>query len=179
MQDLSSSIRIGNRLPWTYVKDGRTGGDVRINSNPSVLIALYLTSCISISSYSLSSFAYIIRDYLSVPYDYWKEIIMVVGQVGFQWLFMRNSSWTQRYTYMVIALSVSMVGSIMLLPLIFYSFSSAVSPMAASFYFLVVVFSIFLLHRVLVKKKGLPLHLTYTWILYRLFLLLYLFYPRS
>ncbi len=152
---------------------------MRISSNPSVLIALYLTFCIFISSYSLSSFAYIIRDYLHVSYDYWKEIIMVVGQVGFQWLFMANSSWTQRYTYMIIALSVSMVGSIMLLPLIFYSFSSEVSPMVAGFYFILVVLSIFLLHRVLVKKQGLPLHLTYTWILYRLFLLLYLFYPRS
>ena len=57
---------------------------------------------------------------------------MVVGQVCFQWLFMIQSSWAKRQTYAILALSVSMIGSVLLLPLILLAHFSPVLPILAT-----------------------------------------------
>lgn len=139
----------------------------------------YFCFCVLISAFALGSFAKIVQEYLSTTYDYSTEGIMVLGQVAFQWLFMGKASWSERKTYAVIALTVSMIGSLSLLPLIAYHSIFAASSTWATAYFFVVVGVIFVIHHRLVVRKQLPAILTYTWVLYRFLLLFYLVFPRE
>lgn len=144
-----------------------------------LLILLYLASCAGISAFALSSFARIIQAYLAIRYDYQTEMFMVVGQVGFQWLFMRKSSWAERRTYAILALSVSMIGSVLLVPLILFDQTFAVPPIVATAWFFAVVGVIFIIHHALIVRAKLPARLTLTWALYRILLLAYVLIPRS
>jgi len=142
-------------------------------------LSVYLLFCIGISAFALGSFAQIIQEYLTVEYDYRMEALIVTGQVGFQWLFMRNASWSERKEYMVIALTVSAIGSSLLLPLIISAYIFSVSAVVATGYFFLVVGVIFVTHHVLIKKMKLPSMLTLTWVLYRVLLLVYVIFPRE
>jgi len=113
-----------------------------------------------------------------VRYDYRMEMVMVVGQVAFQWLFILRSSWMAKVRYMLIALTVSMIGSLMLLPLLVYNQFTVVSAFHALCYFFGVVLVIFAIHYVLIKKYDLPRYLMTTWLLYRCLLLILVVYPR-
>ncbi len=144
----------------------------------SLLRLLYIIWCIGISAYSLGSFAQLVQRYLAVPYDYKTEGLMVAAQVGFQWLFMARSNWGERVRYLFIALTVSMVGSLMLLPLLIYSSLSTISAMSATAYFFIVVGIIFVIHHRLIASNSLPKILSCTWVLYRLLLLLFVLVPR-
>ena len=137
----------------------------------------FLIWCVLLSSFILNAFSQLIPKYLTVRYDYKFEMIMVIAQVGFQWLFMITSSWNQRISYMFIALTVSMVGSLLLIPLLLFNSLILVSQETAVIYFFVVVFTIFLLHYKLLRRYSLPFHLTLTWILYRSFLLAFVTFP--
>ncbi len=143
------------------------------------LLVTYLVFCAGLSAFALGSFAKIIQGYLAVRYDYRTELLMVVGQVGFQWLFMWHSTWAARRTYAILALSVSMIGSVLLLPLIAIHRTSGLSPLLATCWFFVVVGLIFILHHRLVVRSKLPTRLSVTWVLYRLLLLVYVLIPRS
>jgi Na+/phosphate symporter len=144
-----------------------------------LLLAAYLVFCAAVSAFALGSFAKIVERYLAVGYDYRTEFLMVVGQVGFQWLFMRSSSWAARRTYAVVALSVSMIGSVLLLPLLAIHHASPVTPLFATAWFFAVVGVIFVVHHAIILRLRLPQHLTVTWVLYRLLLLAYVLLPRS
>ena len=114
-------------------------------------LVLYVFWCIGISSFALSSFTTIIQEYLAIQYDYSAEALMVMGQVGFQWL--------------------------LILPLVAYHNFFTTSSVWATVYSFIVVGVIFVIHHRLVVRKKLPTILTYTWVLYRLSLLIYLVFP--
>jgi hypothetical protein len=140
-------------------------------------LIVYIFFCVGISGFALGSFSKIIQRYLVVDYNYKTEALMVIGQVIFQWLFMTKSSWSERNKYAVIALSVSMIGSVLLMPLLAYGRIVGVSEIPAIGYFFGVVAIIFLTHHKLIKQATLPIVLTLTWVLYRLLLLVYLIIP--
>lgn len=139
----------------------------------------YLGWCIVISGFALSSFAQIVQRFLSVEYSLVKEMSIVLLQVPFQWLFMAKSTREEKLQYLLIALTVSMVGSVMLLPLIGYHRLYGVSELFALLVFGFVVGAIFLLHSLLIARHSLPRRLAFTWVLYRLLLLGYVLYPRG
>lgn len=145
---------------------------------PLPTMAIYMVVAIGVSAFTLASFAKLIPSYLAVGYDYRTEALMVSGQVFFQWMFMGRHSWPQRGKYAVIALTISLLGSILLFPLLAYSAILAVSQPLAVAYFLAVVAIIFAAHHHLVKAEGLPAVLAVTWVLYRLLFLAYLTIPR-
>lgn len=151
---------------------------MKLISQNILLNITYLIWCIGLSSFTLNAFTQMIPNYLAVHYDYKLEMIMVTGQVGFQWLFMQDSSWLQRYRYMFIALTVSMTGALMLIPLLIYNWMVPISPITALIYFFCVVFAIFIIHHTLIKKESLPPRLTLTWVLYRCLLLAFVTFPR-
>lgn len=142
-------------------------------------LVLYAAWCVGISGFALGSFVQIIQQVLAVRYDYMTEMMVVVAQVFFQWLFMLRSSWEERVRYGFLALSVSMIGSVMLLPLLLYHGAYTVSAFAAIVYFFVVVGTIFLIHCHLVKEEELPQILTVTWVVYRALLLAFVLLPRA
>ena len=104
---------------------------------------------------------------------------MVSGQVFFQWVVMYSTSWQDKFKYMFIVLNISMLGSMMLIPVIAVNYFSPVEPLIAVLYFFAVVSGMFLLHIYVLKRGELPWHLTYTWVLYRLLLLTYLISPQE
>ena len=142
-------------------------------------LTAYLCVCVATSAFALGSFAKIVQEYLATPYDYKTEGLMVLGQVAFQWLFMGKALWSERKTYAIIALTVSMIGSLLLIPLIVCQNIVMASSSFATAYFFLVVGIIFLIHRRLIIRVQLPAILTYTWVLYRVLLLAYLIFPRE
>jgi hypothetical protein len=142
-----------------------------------LVLFAYLICCIGISGFALGSFAKIIQTYLYVDYDYRIESAIVIGQVFFQWLFMINAAWSDLKKYAVLALTISMFGSLLLLPLVTYSFMFQVSEIVALIYFFCVVAILFITHYWLIKKEQLPTVLTYSWVLYRLLVLSYVAAP--
>lgn len=131
------------------------------------------------SAFSLNHFAKIIDGFFSIDYDHQFELCMVLGQLAFQCSVMFNANWKERFTYLFCVLSVSMIGSILLLPLIGFNAYQQTEPFSALVYFSSVVLVMFFIHRYLVKKVKLAWYLTYTWVLYRIFLLVYIIIPRE
>ena len=113
-----------------------------------------------------------------VHYDYMAEAVMVAAQVLFQWLFMTRCGWNDRIRYLFVALTASMIGSLLLLPLVIMSHLATVSALSATIYFFVVVGIIFMIHHRLIVINALPTALSFTWVLYRLLLLLFVTVPR-
>lgn len=144
----------------------------------SLLFIAYSAWCIGVSAFSLSFFVQIVERYLAVSYDYKSEAVFVTAQVGFQWLFMMRSNWEERVRYMFIALTVSMMGSLMLLPLLLCHSYRSVSALTATVYFFVVVSIIFAIHYRLIVRNSLPRILSRTWVLYRVLLLCLVLIPR-
>lgn len=142
------------------------------------LVAYYIF-CIAISAFSLNHFAKIIDGVLTIEYNYQFELCMVLGQVFFQWLIILKAPWEERFTYLFCVLSVSMIGSILLLPLIVLNAYWQIELMWAVIYFFSIVLVMFFVHRSLIKKVNLAWYLTYTWVLYRVLLLVYIIYPRE
>jgi len=145
---------------------------------PPPSMVIYLVVAIGVSAFALASFARLIPSYLAVGYDYRTEALVVSGQVLFQWMFMGRCSCPQRGKYAVIALTISLLGSILLFPLLAYGAIFGVAEPLAAVYFFGVVAIIFAAHHHLVKAEGLPAVLAVTWVLYRLLLLAYLTIPR-
>jgi hypothetical protein len=141
-------------------------------------LIVYFLICILISGFALSTFAKIIEEVLEVNYNFKTETLMVILQVPFQWLFMLKNSWHQKIIYSFIALSVSLVGSILLLPIISISYLYQVSNLIAIAYFFLVVAVIFTIHFLLISKENLPARLGITWVAYRCLILAYLLIPR-
>ena len=127
--------------------------------------------CIGVTAGCLQSFAGLIEGYLSIDYSFSVEVCMVIGQVVFQWLVLARASWWDRLRYVPIVLSISLMGSVLLLPLLGWAAVRELSPLAALAWFFSVVLVMFLTHRHWIKRVGLPWHLTWTWVLYRVLLL--------
>jgi len=163
------------------VKDGKIRDDMWrwLVSLKTPALTAYLCLCVAISGFALGSFAKIVEEYLTIGYEYSTEVLVVLGQVVFQWLVMSKASWPDKKTYAILALTVSMIGSLLLLPLIAYHLIFEVAPMWATAYFFTVVGVIFIIHHRLIVREQLPLILTCTWVLYRLLLLVYLVFPRE
>ena len=135
--------------------------------------------CVTVTAFCLQRFASLIAHLLSVEYNYLFEVVMVLGQVAFQWLVMFKSSWQERFRYLFIVLSISFMGSVLLIPLLIFSTYEAVETKTALAYFFSVVLVMFLTHREWLKRADLPWFLTYTWVLYRIFLLVFITFPRN
>ena len=150
-----------------------------ITLRSSTLTIAYVTCCVAISGLVLGSFVQIVERFIAARYDYWTEMFFVIAQVPFQWIIMRRSAWHARYRYAVIALGVSLVGSIALMPLLLYHHIAGASPFIATLYFCAVVAGIFTLHAVAIERERLPRLLTLSWVVYRLGILAFLLFPRG
>lgn len=133
---------------------------------------LLLVTSILLSAAVLSSIARMLEGYLRLDYGYAAELAVVSGQVLFQWVFMWNYGVRDKMSYAVAVLSVSLLGSILLLPLVWYSSYNTVGPAAVLVYFFSVVSIMFVVHALLVKNNNWPWYLCGTWVLYRLLVLL-------
>lgn len=135
---------------------------------------LLLPVALGVVASTLARFATLVAPYLAIDYDMRVEFGMVVGQVLFQWAVLWRRSWADRLDYAVLVLGISSLGAVLLWPLLAWHAQRPVAPLEAVAYFFAVVGIMFVTHAWLLKRFGLPAHLSVTWVIYRLFLLLVL-----
>lgn len=126
---------------------------------------------IGITAYTLSQFTILIQSLLSIAYDWKIEIAIVTGQLIFQLPFIWNRTNVEIIRYHYNMLLISLMGSILLWPMIILNEFHTQSQFVTILYFFTVVSIMFLVHAYRVKKLELPTYLCYTWVLYRLIIL--------
>lgn len=129
---------------------------------------------ISITAYTLSRFALLVQSLLAIPYDWKLEAAIVIGQLVFQLPFIFNRQRNEIFEYYYNMLLVSLIGSILLLPIIAYNVFHPLSQEWNIIYFFTVVTILFFEHLRRVRKLELPKYLCITWALYRFIILFFI-----
>ncbi len=135
---------------------------------------LSIIICIAITAFTLSYYAKHIQHLLSIHYHWLFELLIVLGMVVFQYMFIFYKYWTIKLDYYYQMLSVSLIGSLMLWPLLLINHITTCSTLVNLVYFFVVVMLMFFIHKNRVAKMALPNYLSYTYILYRFIILLFI-----
>ncbi|MGZ4053567.1 MAG: hypothetical protein ACXVPU_05785 [Bacteroidia bacterium] len=135
---------------------------------------LVMLLCIAITAASLNQFARLIQHLITIKYDWKFELSMVIGQLIFQFPFIFRKTVKQKTDYYFNMLIVSMIGSVMLLPLITFNHFYLLSDLVNVIYFFAVVMFMFFEHKRRVKKLELPWYISYTWVLYRFLILIFI-----
>ncbi|MGZ4035354.1 MAG: hypothetical protein ACXVP4_10860 [Bacteroidia bacterium] len=135
---------------------------------------LVMLLCIAITAASLNQFARLIQHLITIKYDWKFELSMVIGQLIFQFPFIFRKTVKQKTDYYFNMLIVSMIGSVMLLPLITFNYFYLLSDLVNVIYFFAVVMFMFFEHKRRVKKLELPWYISYTWVLYRFLILIFI-----
>jgi hypothetical protein len=143
---------------------------MKMNKQLAGYIAVMLIS-IGITAYTLSRFSVLIQSLLSIPYDWRIEMAIVTGQLLFQLLFIWNRPKFEIIRYHYTMLLISLMGSILLWPIIVINIFHIQSHITNLIYFFTVVSIMFVVHIQRVKKLQLPTYLCYTWVLYRFIIL--------
>ena len=143
---------------------------MKTNKQLARYIVVMLIS-IGITAYTLSRFSILIQSLLSIPYDWKIEMAIVTGQIIFQVPFIWKKSTFEIIRYQYNMLLISLLGSILLWPIIAINEWQIQSQTVNLIYFFSVVSIMFLVHVQRVKRLELPTYLCFTWVLYRLIIL--------
>lgn len=135
---------------------------------PRLLIML---GCIIFTAFTLSQFSQLIQSFLAIPYDWKLELALVTGQLVFQFPFLYRKPFAVKLVYFENMLMVSLIGSLLLIPLLLVNHFYTLPIEVNVIYFALVVATLFFEHRRRIKQLQLPEYLCYTWILYRLLIL--------
>ncbi len=140
----------------------------------SVLKITAIVIAIIGTAFTLHQYAKLIQHLISINYNWQFEFFMVVGMLAFQYFFIYEKPWSLKLEYYFNMLLVSLLGSLLLWPLIiinhFYTCSDAVN----CIYFFTVVLIMFFVHKQRVAKLSLPVCISYTWVLYRFIILIFI-----
>lgn len=130
--------------------------------------------CIVITAASLNQFAKLIQHLITIKYDWKFELFMVLGQLVFQFPFIYKRTAEEKWDYYYNMLIVSMMGSVLLLPLILFNYVYLLSSTINILYFFTVVLFMFFEHKRRVYLLCMPSHISYTWVLYRFLILIFI-----
>lgn len=130
--------------------------------------------CVAVTAFTLSKYAFLIQHLLRIKYNWQFELAMVVGMLFFQFPFIYKFSFDSKLKYYYNMLLVSLIGSILLWPLLIINHFYACTDVLNLIYFFGVVIIMFFNHKKRVKKLALPTYLSYTWILYRFIILIFI-----
>lgn len=130
--------------------------------------------CIVVTAATLNQYAKLIQHLITVKYDWKFELFMVMGQLAFQLPFIFKETGEQKLDYYYNMLIVSTLGSLTLLPLIVFNHFWLLPPLINILYFLVVVLLMFFDHKRRVYQLCLPSYISYTWVLYRFLILIFI-----
>jgi len=126
----------------------------------------------------LSCYAGLLSSYITINYDWSFEFLMVWGQILFQFFLIGKRTLTEKVRYSYRLIGVSLMGALMLLPVLYIHQIRTVSGFAALCYFFCVVTVMFFCHQKIVRRLCLPAHLCYSWVLYRVLILIFIIkYP--
>ncbi len=130
--------------------------------------------CIPTTAFTLNQYAKLIHHLLSINYNWLFELMVVLGMLVFQFLFIYKNTWRLKLDYYVNMLLVSLTGSLLLWPLIILNLLYHCSDAVNVFYFLAVVTVMFFDHKKRVAQLELPVFISYTWIIYRFIILIFI-----
>ena len=97
-----------------------------------------------------------------------RELVLAVGQIGFQYLFIQKLSKQRQLNYIGNLVTVSVMGSLFLFPILFLNQFMILNEYVILAWFGLTVNLMILEHYRRTKILELPKHLTLTWILYRI-----------
>ena len=126
------------------------------------------------TAYTLSDFAKLIQHLISIKYSWQFEFYMVIGMMIFQYPFLNKKASSLKLNYYYNMLLVSLMGSVLLWPLLVLAQVYKTTDIINLLYFFGVVLIMFLVHNRRVAKLLLPAHISYTWVLYRFIILIYI-----
>lgn len=141
--------------------------------NP-VLKIVVVVICMAVTAITLNQYAKLIQHLITISYDWRFEAGMVIGMLFFQYPFIYNKSYNQKLDYYFNMLLVSLIGSVLLFPLLVMNFYSGYNDTFNLLYFLIVVLIMFFNHKRRVTVLGLPMIMSYTWVLYRAVILIFI-----
>ncbi len=130
--------------------------------------------CIAITAFTLSRYAKLIGHLLNVNYNWQFELFMVTGMLLFQYPFIYSKTAAVKFNYYYNMLLVSLMGSVLLWPLLIVNQFYVCSDSINLVYFFTVVLFMFLEHKRRVAKLQLPVFISYTWVLYRFIILIFI-----
>jgi hypothetical protein len=130
--------------------------------------------CITATAFTLSLYAKLIQHLLKINYNWQFELFMVLGMLIFQYPFIYKKEWSLKLEYYYNMLLVSLLGSLLLWPLLITNHFYTCSDTNNLIYFFAVVLLMFLEHKRRVAKLLLPVFISYTWVLYRFIILIFI-----
>ena len=104
--------------------------------------------------------------------NYTRELLMASGQIVFQYCFLLNKNREIIINYLGNLMTVSLYGCLLLIPMIIIEQISFINPSVALIWLSATILLIFLEHIRRVRILQLPKHLSFTWIIYRIIVLL-------
>ncbi len=123
-------------------------------------------------SFVLAEYVRGVSHLVSIDYNNKVELIVVFGQIAFQFLFIWKQNREKQLNYLFNLMIVSLIGALLLLPFLIWKHFYFSSDFVTVIYFFLVVSVMFFDHKRRVKQLGLPWYLSYTWVLYRCIILL-------
>jgi hypothetical protein len=135
-----------------------------------LLIVIY----IAVTACTLSQYAKLVQHLLNINYNWLFELLVVLGMTVFQYLFIHKKTWSVKLDYFFKMLLVSLLGSVILWSLLLLNYFYKVGDIINLIYFFGVVIAMFFIHKNIVTKMELPFYLSYTNILYRFIILLFI-----
>lgn len=102
------------------------------------------------------------------------ELLLALGQIGFQWLFVQNINRQKQLNYIGNLMTVSVIGSLALVPMILINHYFYCPTYLIYFWFGATAAGMFWDHHRRIKILELPKKLSFSWILYRVLALIVL-----
>ncbi len=130
--------------------------------------------CIAITAFTLNQYARLIQHLFAINYNWQFELCMVAGMLFFQYPFIYKQSKQLKLDYYFNMLLVSLTGSLLLWPLINVNQFYRCGTLFNLLYFFSVVIIMFFDHKRRVAALQLPVFISYTWILYRFIILIFI-----
>lgn len=116
----------------------------------------------------LNNFIFYINMALDLPHNWVREYIVCFGQIAWQFIAISLLSRTKTLDYLGNMSTVSMIGGLLLLPLLAVNLFTPLSPIIFVCYFFLVVSIMLVEHIRRCKLLGVSLKMTGSWILYRI-----------
>mgnify|MGYP003555866257 CR=1 FL=1 len=135
---------------------------------------IVIVICIAVTALILSLYAQLIQHLITIKYNWQFELFMVIGMLFFQYPFIYRTTWSLKLDYYFNMLLVSLTGAILLVPLLVLNHYSNCSDTFNILYFFTVVLIMFFDHKQKVAKLHLSVLISYTWVLYRVIILLFI-----
>ena len=144
-----------------------------MKNTPTVKIITMLF-CIGFTAFTLSRYAALIQQHITIKYNWQFELFMVIGMLFFQYPFIFKKPNSLKQAYYFNMLLVSLFGSLLICPLLVLNYFYKMIDFVNIAYFFIVVLLMFFEHKRRVAKLLLPIYISYTWVLYRFIILLFI-----